>query len=79
MVIFNFKILVMTSSMMSSFKKSGGFIQSLLPMYIASLKFVQALLLFKIGREGSERKKKTRKKTRNLEFVDKLRVFGFRD
>ena len=70
MVIFNFKNLVMTSSMTSSFQKSGGFIYSLLPMYIVSFKFVQALLLFKIAGEGSERKKKTRKKKKlDLEFL----------
>ena len=44
----------MTSSMSSSFQKSGGFIYSLLPMYTVSFKFVQALLLFKIAGEGSE-------------------------
>ena len=61
-VFFNFKNLAMTSSMTSSFPKSGGFIYSLLPMYIVSFKFVQALLLFKIAGEGSQGKKKTRKK-----------------
>ena len=52
----------MTSSMTSSFPKSGGFIYSLVPMYIVSFKFVHALLLFKIAGEGSERKKTTREK-----------------
>ena len=35
-------------------------VYSLLPMYIVSLKFVQALLLFKIAGEGSQGKKNTR-------------------
>ena len=61
MSFFNFKNLAMTSSMTSSFPKSGGFIYSLLPMYTVSFKFVQALLLFKIAWEGSEVKKNTRK------------------
>ena len=61
MSFFNFKNLAMTSSMTSSFPKSGGFIYSLLPMYIVSFKFVQALLLFKIAGEGSQGKKNARK------------------
>ena len=60
MSFFNFKNLAMTSSMTSSFPKSGGFVYSLLPMYIVSFKFVQALLLFKIAGEGSQGKKNTR-------------------
>ena len=62
MSFFNFKNLAMTSSMTSSFPKSGGFVYSLLPMYIVSFKFVQALLLFKIAGEGSQGKKNARKK-----------------
>ena len=62
MSFFNFKNLAMTSSMTSSFPKSGGFVYSLLPMYILSFKFVQALLLFKIAGEGSQGKKNARKK-----------------
>ena len=59
---YNIKNLVMTSSMSSSFQKTGGFIYSLLPMYTVSFKFVQALLLFKIAGEGSEGIRNTRKK-----------------
>jgi len=71
MSFFNFKNLAMTSSMTSSFPKSGGFVYSLLSMYTVSFKFVQALLLFKIAGEGSKGKKNTRKL--DLEFLYKIR------
>ena len=70
----------MTSSMTSSFPKSGGFIYSLLPMYTVSFKFVQALLLFKIAGEGSQGKKNKRKKKKLdiVLFVNyKNTVFGW--
>ena len=75
MSFFNFKNLAMTSSMTSSFPKSGGFVYSLLPMYIVSFKFVQALLLFKIAGEGSQGKKnarKKKKKNRTITIVVRL-------
>ena len=72
MSFFNFKNLAMTSSMTSSFPKSGGFVYSLLPMYIVSFKFAQALLLFKIAGEGSQGKKNARKF-----FFYKNTVFGW--
>jgi hypothetical protein len=80
MSFFNFKNLAMTSSMTSSFPKSGGFVYSLLPMYIVSFKFVQALLLFKIAGEGSQGKKNARKKKKLdiVLFVNyKNTVFGW--
>ncbi len=63
----------MTSSMSSSFQKSGDFIYSLLPMYTVSFKFVQALLLFKIAGEGSEGKKNARKLDIEFLFITKIR------
>ena len=69
MSFFNFKNLAMTSSMTSSFPKSGGFIYSLLPMYTVSFKFVQALLLFKIAGESSQGKKNTRKKRKTKKNI----------
>jgi len=79
MSFFNFKNLAMTSSMTSSFPKSGDFVYSLLPMYIVSFKFVQALLLFKIAGEGSQRKNtKEKQNTRHRVFVNyKNTVFGW--
>ena len=79
MSFFNFKNLAMTSSMTSSFPKSGGFVYSLLPMYIVSFKFVQALLLFKIAGEGSQGKKNARKKKLDIVFFVNYKntVFGW--
>ena len=59
----------MTSSMTSSFQKSCGFIYSLRSMYMVSLKFIQALLLFKIARQGKKTWKKKLTVTLEIEIV----------